>query len=269
MACAVEYGIEGLDKPLASPADPVAEAGPGGRTKRQLPFTLDGTASMHPDPHGQLTYHWTLETVPDGADAQLLDADTPHPQLVSDTLGLHHVSLVVEDEHGTLSANDTLTRVEVVPWEDLSVELTWDLDGVDLDLHLLAPSADYYSDGDCFFGNPAPDWGTPGDATDDPRLDRDADADAGPERIVMDRPGDGTYGIRVHYYSARDQGGALAIPTITVHAEGEPLMTSEGAPLAPGEVWDVGALRWDDLTWTTTDRITTHAALGGPDYNVD
>ena len=44
--------------------------------------------------------------------------------------------------------------IEVIPYENLMIEVSWDIPGTDLDLHLVAPSGSYYGELDCFYGNP-------------------------------------------------------------------------------------------------------------------
>lgn len=239
-------------------AAPVAVAGPGLRVKRGEPAILDGAASWDPDGDA-LTYAW--EVVDGPGDASLDGADGPRAELRAETLGAHLVSLVVTDEAGRSSANEALAVVEVVPWERLEVELAWDA-GVDLDLHLIAPGGVYYGDGDCFFGDPAPDWGAADDASDDPELRGEADA-GGSETIALQRPEEGVYTVLVHFW--RGQGDVDA--SVTVRGEDEVLGTAWGRLPGEGAVWLVGAVDWPALAFAEDGTMTTHDALGGPGYN--
>lgn len=267
-ACSQDYQLTGMSTAIGVSAGPVAIAGAGGRTKREAPFALDGSASIHPVGQPELLeYSWTLDSTPDGAVAELLDADTPAPQLLGDTLGPYVISLVVTDELGQVSENHAETTVEVIPWEDLAVKLAWAREGIDLDVHLVAPGGSYHGDGDCFFGNPEPDWGAAGDASDDPTLERDADADLGPERITLDHPDEGIYSVYVHYYSERHTEPVDARSVLTLSAEGQIVADLQGPDLAPGEVWVAGSIDWADLSWTPSDRVAGHEDLGGETYN--
>ncbi|MCK6502558.1 hypothetical protein L6R53_04045 [Myxococcota bacterium] len=86
----------------------------------------------------------------------------------------------------------------------LSVELTWEHSGDDLDLHLLAPGADtgdLETDLDCYYVNCTTglDWGAAGESG-NPILVEDDIAGTGPEQIDVALPEDGVYTVVVHDY---------------------------------------------------------------------
>jgi hypothetical protein len=87
---------------------PTADAGPD----QSLPtegetVTLDGSGSSDPD-GDELTYAWTLTSIPDGSAAALSDATVVDPTFVADLKGSYVAELVVSDGTNE-SAPDTVT----------------------------------------------------------------------------------------------------------------------------------------------------------------
>jgi uncharacterized protein YfaP (DUF2135 family) len=148
------------------------------------------------------------------------------------------------------------------------VELSWDVPNLDLDLHLLNPTGTYYSEGDCYFGNPQPDWGVPADQTDNPQLLLDDEGWEARESIELQRPEEGIYTILIHHYNQRDADMPFTTPHLRIIGEGNviydadlPRITDEGL------VMTAGTVDWASQTFTADHGITTHEALGGPTYN--
>ncbi|MFT5435214.1 MAG: hypothetical protein ACI9OJ_005931, partial [Myxococcota bacterium] len=83
----------------------------------------------------------------------------------------------------------------------ITIRLSWDANFTDVDSHLLNPGGTLFDcTTDCFFGNPAPDWGTAGAWQDDPFLDLDDVDGYGPEHINLTEPQPGVYRYVVHYW---------------------------------------------------------------------
>ncbi|MCP5197341.1 MAG: hypothetical protein H6974_11225 [Gammaproteobacteria bacterium] len=91
----------------AGNAPPVAEAGPDQTAPVGMTVTLDGSGSTDAD-GDDLTYAWTLPTVPAGSTATLADATTVNPRLTLDRPGDYTAQLVVNDGQAD-SAPDTVT----------------------------------------------------------------------------------------------------------------------------------------------------------------
>jgi hypothetical protein len=96
--------------------------------------------------------------------------------------------------------------------EGLRVEMFWDTDGSDMDLHLLHPGAtEWYGDLDCYFRNCQEPgglpWGGPG-PEDNPRLALDERFGFGPENINIEVPEPGVYRIGV---TAFDDDGEVEV----------------------------------------------------------
>ena len=86
--------------------------------------------------------------------------------------------------------------------QGLHLQLEWDSNDTDVDLHLVGPGGNYFAwPGDCYFSNMQPDWGVTGDFVDDPFLDVDNVWGYGPENINLQEPAPGTYRVIIHFYS--------------------------------------------------------------------
>jgi hypothetical protein len=86
---------------------PVANAGPDQTAYRNDLVTLDGSGSSDVD-GDDLTYSWSLTTVPSGSGASLSDTAAVHPTFTVDVSGTYVAQLIVND--GTLdSAPETVT----------------------------------------------------------------------------------------------------------------------------------------------------------------
>jgi hypothetical protein len=248
---------------------PVAVAGPAVAVKREQQVNLDGTGSYDPDGGGgpaALSYQWTAND-PAAGGYDLRDADGATPAFSAPELGVWQFELTVTDADGLQSESPAYTTVEVVPWEDLQVSLTWQGTGLDLDLHLLAPDGAYYTDSDCFFGNPEPDWGVAGSVADNPFLAADDDMNGGPEIIELSNPEEATYRILVHHFSDHGEPNPAAKFTVVVSSELGDLARTEQWLYEAGQVLDVGVIDWSTQTVTIDPQLTSHAGLGGPDVN--
>ncbi len=149
------------------------------------------------------------------------------------------------------SGSDTVTVTADIPIVPISIELTWDTDGTDVDSHLIAPCyAMWDSFGDCYFVTDNPDWdGVGGSGTDgDPSLDVDDTNGYGPENIVLVAPPfNGTYQYKVHYYSAHGHGPSTA--TVKIWINGVKVF-EDSKTIYDGDVWDCACIDWPSGTVT-------------------
>ena len=212
--------------------------------------TLDGSASTDPAGAYPLTYTWETSRVPHGSATAVQAADRSEPtiDIPVDVAGAYDVLLTVHNDLGTPSA-PALCTLDVVPIDDIRVELSWDGPYADLDLHLLeSPDAAMWDpELDMHYCNAddPPNWGSNSE-DDDPRLDVDDRGGYGPENINIYRPAQGEYPVRVHYYAA--QGDLVVTATVVVWAAGEKVW--EGSkPMDWRQVWEVGQLNWPDATF--------------------
>ena len=133
--------------------------------------------------------------------------------------------------------------------QGIHIQLDWDSDNSDVDLHLIAPGGSFYNaPNDCYYGNMSPDWGVSGNTLDDPFLDVDNVWGYGPENINLQEPVPGTYRVTIHYYldSYNGSSSTSTNATVTVFSYGNLLGTYGPTYLAGTDsMWDVV-----DITWT-------------------
>ncbi len=235
---------------------PVADAGPDRDVDAMETVILDGSLSSDPDGDLPLAFAWSLTRKPEGSDAALSDEETQHPSFTPDLVGVYEAELYVTDSIGCTSLLPDRVVVTALPAEKLVVELVWDSPIADLDLHLLAPGGTLGGPLDCFYDNPAPDWGETGDQADDPWLKRDDLMGFGPEITAYDEPLEGTYQLVVHYFSTHTASGQESTSaTLRVFING--LLDAEIARdlESQGQVWTAVEVLWPEGTVTQVDLL--------------
>ncbi len=272
-----DYELSAVNKETVSVEDtavlldvPVAVTGPSQRVKKYIPIQLDASASYHPtNPAILLNYQWEITSVVDGSNVSFLDPQSAVPSFSADKVGSYVAELKVIDSFDMPSENFAATVIEVIPYEKLFITLTWDTPDIDLDLHLMSNALGYYTEQDCFFGNPTPDFGELNNHSDDPVLVFDDEGTEQREQIEYQRPVEGMYDIVVHYYNVPEQSSIpFTLPSIKIEAEGQTIFEQEGPRLTgPGQVWKVGIFDWESFVFIPDGSITDHGSLGGPIYN--
>lgn len=246
----------------------VAETGAGATAfDAFVRYTASGEASHDSD--GEIVeWTWTVVNAPVGSGmalAELPDADDARVvEFRPDLVGPYTIELVVTDDDG-LESDPATFSFSVTAAPGLLLELTWDRDYTDVDLHLVqeapAGGAFYEEPFDCYFQNKNPDWGLPGFAADDPLLPADIDDGFGPEIIGLRAPVAGTYRIWSHYYCDDGFGGTSA--TVKVFYDGA-LVAEASAPLVrTGDLWEVAALSL--ATDGTPTLVVTSSGIGSVD----
>jgi len=187
-------------------------------------------------------WQWSLEARPPGSAVQPMFPMGNTFAFKPDLAGDYRFAVQVTDDE-SLSARCTFT-VHAVAEEGLRVEMFWDTNDTDMDLHLLSPAAkhwfDEYTHQDCFYSNctgDPPHWSDPASEADDPHLDIDDTDGFGPENINIDRPAAGTYRVGVHAYS-----GSARKLTVRLYCGGsrlEPRATLGPIALDQDQVWKV------------------------------
>ena len=86
-----------------------------------------------------------------------------------------------------------------------------------------------------------PDWGVIGDLSDDPQLDIDCITQCTLENIVLSKPEDGTYAVKLHYYSDHNLGPTS--PSVRIWVQGT---RYDFGPqyMTDNQVWDVATIEW-------------------------
>ncbi|MDF1562453.1 MAG: MopE-related protein [Deltaproteobacteria bacterium] len=251
---------------------PVAAAGPDQSHVPNTVIQLDGSASS--DPGGQaLTYSWTL-TTPSGSSATLSDPTAPDPTFLGDVGDTFTACLTVTDPEG---CSDTdCVDIVITPLVRLFIELTWDTDTTDVDLHYRAPGGTFFDSSytgaacgwdegsDCHYSEKNPDWGLggqgvpDGDCTNDPLLDVDDTNGFGPENINHDVlwDGAGDFRVGVHYYRSGSVGATTA--RVRIYVDG--VMVFEAfQSLACDDLWEAA-----DVTVSGGGTTVTVTGLSRP-----
>jgi hypothetical protein len=277
MAPVALAGIRTVDAAGAAVLSPYAELPMLG------PIRLDGTASYDPlEPargYAHLEFDWRILSTPMSSLSELEFTGSDGvggaatPLFLPDVAGPYRFRLTVTNPDVDLVSEPVEVELFALALLDLEVGLSWATPGTDLDLHLLGPDGDYWTDGDCFFGNPNPNWGSLGDDSDDPTLVADDDYGGtrlhpGNERIELQQPPWGRYRVVVVYHSDHHTDHSVT-PWIDVSVAGEELSGPIEAPgaLVEGEAWIAAEIDWPDMDVRALDELTTHDELGGPPTN--
>ena len=168
------------------------------------------------------------------------DFTTVTTSFFADIAGDFEIQLKVTNSIGVQSA-PARCLIEAIPADKLHVELTWDTQQADLDLHLLEDGAILFEKpGDCNWCNKQPKWGSSG-SDNDPRLDIDDQGGEGPENVNILEPDNGRYYVKVHYFE--DHGDTAVTAIIKVYLNGS-LASTESQTMQRNDVWDVGIINW-------------------------
>ncbi|MFU8803400.1 MAG: choice-of-anchor D domain-containing protein [Bradymonadaceae bacterium] len=237
-------------------------------TLRAVPLDrirLDSSSSHDPEGEGIERVEWTLVSRPDDTAVRLThDADEPVNELYMELSGVYVVELHVWNRQGVRSCNPARMTLDSVSNKDIHIQLVWDTPadpnrhnnhGTDLDLHLLHPRGIWnHRPYDCFWQNMYPDWGVPGDPSDNPSLDIDKVDGWGPENINLDKPENGsTYKVGVHYFSHHGYGTSYA--TVRIFIGGELIMEQRRKRMEDQQFWHVANITWPSEQVTLEDRL--------------
>ncbi len=162
--------------------------------------TWDGSASFDPSGGVLVHYDWVLTEQPAGSSVSMPAGDAIRGGFIPDLAGTYVGRLVVTNDSG-VDSEPCYANLESVPVENLWIEMYWEHDGDDMDLHLLAPGGSLTTNTDCYYSNCIDrrlNWGDPAKTEDDPSLDLDDIPGTGPENINIQEPENGTYTVYVH-----------------------------------------------------------------------
>ena len=237
---------------------------------RAVQLTATGTGA------GPLRYRWTVPQAPsaevyrfapryDRADSDSIVGSGASVPFTSVLVGSFVVHADVRDARGRVAGCDVPVTVQT---HGLRVELSWNTENTDVDLHMLAGSArGWFTPADCYYASLQPDVALGAEAL-QRRLDRDDTDGLGPENIRIDEPRDATdYTVGVHYYSSHGQSGPT-LATVVVYC-GEDRIARMERPLEGNHdvygntFWTLGTVRLDasgQCTFQRVDTVTTAAA---------
>lgn len=227
-------------------------------------IALDGSLSSDPDGDQPLQFFWRVVDKPHLSNAIIDDPTSPTPSLLTDVSGAYRVGLDVVDAAGLSCVHPegnpavpcAFRDIEVRAADDVVIELVWDEKLPDLDLHLIEGNGSIFSDRDCHWANPNPDFGAGGDGSDDPFLVRDALKGYGPERIVFSHPPEGQFKVSVVY--AKTNGATRTNTNATLRLFIFGILAAEiTQPLqTPGTRWDVLTFDWPSRTITELGNVS-------------
>ncbi len=231
---------------------PVPAIAPLGNGSPGMLVTLDGAGSVDPDADGPLTYKWTLRSKPLGATTTIDDPSAAVTTMRLDAAipGQYEVELTVTDATGVKGCAPARAQIVATPAQKLLVEMFWDNQRTDIDLHLLrAPGATLGSPADdCHYASPSPDWGQLGNATDDPAFERDALIGYGPEIIGYVNPVDGVFRVATRFANDHLSGAPGSQVTVRIYHYGVLKAELKKRLEQPGEVWNVADIEWPSGT---------------------
>ncbi len=241
-----------------------------------MAITFDGSESYTGNGDGQASdFTWTWYNVPEetgwaiGSSDGIDSPNAMQTKVTPNVLGVYMASLEAAGENTGVSTNLAVATAFAINLQGLEVRLTWDKDTTDMDLHLINGNTlqgSYWTANDCYFGNPSPDWGLPGEGLDNPILIDDVDDGYGPESINILEPADGTYAVAVTYHNDWDTGVGAA-PQVSVWYDGASLHTWQGPSIDEGDVIFMGTFDWPFTAATEDGGVHDHTALGGDPYN--
>ncbi|MCA9553820.1 MAG: choice-of-anchor D domain-containing protein [Myxococcales bacterium] len=146
------------------------------------------------------------------------------------------------------------TEPPPVALTDINIQLTWSRTNADVDIHLIRPGGSFFdAPSDACFCNSNPDWGMPGNATDNPFLDRDDLVGPGPETINLTTAENGEYQVVVHFYADTAPTPAPVDATVEINIRGTTVATVTRA-LNGSERWIAGYITWNAATQMGTFR---------------
>ncbi len=237
---------------------------------------LDGRSSeagapgtfIPPPPDG---YEWQLVQRPIGSTAVLSQANNNVTEIVVDLAGFYQVQLTVfavdadrPDTGFIRSCVPALVDLEVVPEDDLHLQLVWDHSTADFDLHLIRDNGRVFThDGDCYFSNrnpeqttTTPSWSLNPD--ENPRLDVDDNRGYGPENINIKHPAPGSrWTALVHYWNKQTANAANATATLRLFAYGRQTIEVTQTFDDDQQMWRAIEIVWgqDPLLPPTVNRL--------------
>jgi hypothetical protein len=200
-----------------------------------------------------LLYRWTVEQRPPGSTAEIQDATSRDALFFVDfgtPDGTPYLLRVTATNPFTGSASCTYKVFAFPCCPGFHVQLTRDRPVAAVDLELAGPR------GTCSAANPTPDWGLPGDGSDDPRCSA--------SNAVYFHPSDGVYRLGVRYACGSGLGAVSA--TVRIYCNGLEVAAFGPRSLAmSGEFWTAAALEWPGCVATAIDEVSTvPASCGGP-----
>jgi hypothetical protein len=212
--------------------------------------TLDGSGSSDPNVPAllPLTYQWSLLQKPLGSAAQLSNVAAEKPTLSLDVAGDYDVQLDVTNSASVQDVAPAHASIQAKPLDDLYVEMVWDNDPVDIDLHFLGPGATLDGTGDCTPWNP--------DAGFDCVTSSNHLVGPGPDWAAVATPESGTYTVDCVFYDSKNATNATTNVTVRIYLYGILASQLTQALDAVGQTWTAATIAWPAGTITPSTTVT-------------
>lgn len=270
----VEIEVNGVSA-TSTCANAVIDVLPGLEVETQTVLQLSGDSSSSRG--GDIvSYEWTVTQPAGNQQALIPSSNVSNVTFAGNVPGEYVFELNVQDDTGAWSCGPAVATVQMVPSQDVYIELRWDTPGdrdktdrgedagSDLDLHFTHPLAGtewpwFDVPFDCHWFNPNPDWESlDPEADDNPLLIKDVVDGTDPEIIVLDtlpdEPRD--YAIGVHNRVAGGYGPSLV--SVRVWVKQALVYESEELMLSDKDLWYVGDVNWP--AGTVTPAINSEGA---------
>ncbi len=221
---------------------------------------FNGASSYDPDAgDGISEYIWSVVTRPSGSTSQLQTSSDQNPTFFVDLAGTYQIKLEVRDQQGMLSCSPAYIELNAIPREIIHVQLVWDTDEGDMDLHLIRPGGSMWGSSDCYYDNLSPNWSSYGR----PSLDIDDQHGYGPENINLDDPGAGTYRVYAHYYNSwGEHSDVTTTVRIYIYGELRGSFVVDWPESYEHYRWPVADIAWDGLDAVVTGLGTNFESDG-------
>lgn len=218
---------------------------------------IDGRCSTPGTPDTLIeAYEWTQSIRPDGSTAVLSSTSADRVELETDVPGEYCALLHVYDNTGVRSCDPAEVCFNVVPTEDLHIQLVWDHPHADLDLHVTRDDgAPFNHDTDVYFSNREP-VGAPwsDDPEQNPRLDVDDDDGYGPENTNVIHPAaDARFTVWAHYWRAQTDGDPRTTATIRVFVYGQQVIEVARTFEGDEQLWEALDIDWPTIQGAPAD----------------
>lgn len=212
-------------------------------------------------------YEWTLRQRPQGSTTTAFPPDERGTEIEADLAGRYVVDLHVyeiKDGGRVRSCVPSTVTFDVVPTEELLIQLVWDHPSADLDLHLVrGGGTEFTHEDDCYFSNREPqqtadypDWSAVPE--ENPVLDVDDSEGYGPENMNIVAPAAGSqWNVLVHYWNQQTDGDARTTATVRVFVYGQQVMEIQRVFEAEQVLWEALDITWalEELAQPTLSQV--------------
>lgn len=194
-------------------------------------------------------YQWSIVQRPVGSTAVLSSDSADRVELPVDLAGGYVVQLHVVDTAGIRSCEPAIVEIPVVPTEELLVQLVWDHDSADLDVHLVrAGGTPFTHEDDCYFSNREPSGPPWSDVPEqNPVLDHDDSRGYGPENVNIVAPAPGSrWQLLVHYWNKQTDRSPRTEATVRVFVYGQQVIEVSRTFEDDQQLWQALDITWPE-----------------------